>query len=320
MEPRTGWVYDPAFLRHNDSIAHPESPARLTAILRRLNESGMINRMETIPATAASDDDLLRVHTHAHVRTLEGSEGQWLDPDTFVGRGSPEIARLAAGAVIGAALKVWTGTITNAFCAVRPPGHHALRDRAMGFCLYNNIALAAAAVRSADPDARVFILDWDVHHGNGTQAIFYEDPAVLYASVHQFPFYPGTGAACEVGRGPGEGTTVNKPLHAGSGDCEFLEAIGQIIEEHARPFNPAMVLISAGFDAHTADPLGGLNVTTDGFTTAARLVCDFAQDVCGGRVVSVLEGGYNTVVLAECVESHLSVLMDAAQVGKGSPE
>ncbi|MEW5873563.1 MAG: histone deacetylase [Candidatus Zixiibacteriota bacterium] len=314
----TGWVSDGEFVHHNASIDHPERPERLVSITAHLTHTGLLERLVEWPAIPAADEDLMRVHTRAYLTMIERSEGRWLDPDTYVGRNSPAIARLAAGAVQSAALGVWRGELTNAFCAVRPPGHHALPDRAMGFCLYNNIAIAAKSVLHADPDARVFIVDWDVHHGNGTQAIFYEDASVLYASVHQYPFYPGTGALHETGRGKGAGTTVNRPLPAGSGDKEFLGAITDIIDNHARPFCPDLVMISAGFDAHESDPLAGLNVTTHGFGVATRLVCEFAAEVCAGRVLSVLEGGYNVHALAECAEVHLEELLAAAMARHGN--
>jgi acetoin utilization deacetylase AcuC-like enzyme len=235
-----------------------------------------------------------------------------MDPDTYVGHGSPQIARLAAGGVLAAAQLVWKGELANAFCAVRPPGHHALPGRAMGFCLLNNIAIAAAGLIADAPDARVLILDWDVHHGNGTQAIFYETPQVLYASMHQYPFYPGSGGADETGRGAGEGYTVNVPLRAGSGDNEFLAAIDFILSDHAGRFAPDMILISAGFDAHHDDPLGGLAVSTSGFIEATRRVCAFASNICCGRIVSVLEGGYNLARrggLADSVLGHVTELV-----------
>jgi len=305
-------------VHHNEAIDHPERPERLVSIQTHLAQSGLMRRLRQWPAEPAAQEDLMRVHTRAYIAMIECSETRWLDPDTYVGKNSPSIARLAAGAVQSAALAVWRGELANAFCAVRPPGHHALPDRAMGFCLYNNIAIAAKSVRHADPDARVFVLDWDVHHGNGTQAIFYEDASVLYGSVHQYPFYPGTGALHETGRGKGAGTTVNRPLPAGSGDDEFLGAISDIIDNHARPFRPDLVMLSAGFDAHEFDPLAGLNVTTKAFGKATRLVCEFAAEVCAGRVLSALEGGYNVHALAECAEVHVEELLGASMARNGA--
>jgi acetoin utilization deacetylase AcuC-like enzyme len=313
----TGWVFDPAFLRHNAGIDHPETPARLQAIVEALDKQEFLSAMTPVPFTPVPREILERVHPRAHTERISNARGHFLDPDTFVSEESPEIALLAAGAVVEAARLVWQGTLANAFCAVRPPGHHALSERAMGFCLYNNIAVAAEAIRNDTPGAKVFILDWDVHHGNGTQAIFYENPEVLYASVHRYPFYPGTGSAEETGRGAGKGMTVNFPLSAGAGDKDFLGAIEQILDRHATPFAPNLVLVSAGFDAHRFDPLGGLNVTTQAFADATRLVCEFARASCDGRIVSVLEGGYDLGALADSVTGHVSELMTAARTQPG---
>jgi acetoin utilization deacetylase AcuC-like enzyme len=261
---------------------------------------------------SAPNEAITRVHSRHHVLTVESARNQYLDPDTFVSDESPEIARLATGGVLAAAARVWNGELSNAFCAVRPPGHHATSERAMGFCLYNNVAIAAAALIEEAPDAKVFILDWDVHHGNGTQAIFYDRADVMYASLHQYPFYPGTGSDGERGRGEGEGFTVNVPLAAGAGDEEFLAAISHMLEDHAVPFAPHLVMVSAGFDAHTRDPLGGLNVSTKAYAEATRRVCAFAAATCKGRVVSILEGGYDLDALSEAVSVHVQELQDAA--------
>ena len=315
---KTGWVYDPAFQRHNADLGHPEQPARLEAILQHVkpDERPNLRSLEFGPAT---DDDLCRIHPLSHMRIVESARGSYLDPDTFVSEESPEIARLAAGGVIAAARAVWKGDVTNAFCAVRPPGHHALEQRAMGFCLYNNIAVAAAAIQRESRDAKILIVDWDAHHGNGTQAIFYDDPDVLYTSVHQYPFYPGTGAEGETGRGDGKGFTVNLPMRAGCGNDEFLDGIDKILESHAQPYHPDLVLISAGFDAHRSDPLAMLNVSTKGFIEATRRVCRFADSECNGRIVSVLEGGYDLNALAASVLGHIEELESAAKTrGEGA--
>jgi acetoin utilization deacetylase AcuC-like enzyme len=304
----TGWVYQDSFLEHNAALPHPECPQRLEAITERLRSEGVLSQLRPIEFGPATAEDITRVHSASYLDLLDHTSDKYLDPDTYVGHGSPQIARLAAGGVLAAARLVWKGELANAFCAVRPPGHHALPGRAMGFCLLNNAAIAAAALIADVPDARVLILDWDVHHGNGTQAIFYESPQVLYASTHQYPFYPGSGAADETGRGAGEGSTVNVPLRAGSSDREFLGAIDLILNDHASRFAPQIILISAGFDAHHDDPLGGLAVGTSGFIEATRRVCSFADGICDGRIVSVLEGGYNLSALADSVLGHVTEL------------
>lgn len=309
---KTGWVYSPDFLKHNAGLAHPECPERLTAIVERLSHDRMLEQLSTLETEAATEDELVRVHTRRHIANMCVSEGKQIDPDTYCGPDTPRIARFAAGATLAATRSVMAGDIRNAFCAVRPPGHHAPPDRAMGFCYYNNIAVAAADVVFQFPDSQVLILDWDVHHGNGTQAIFYESDRVLYSSVHQYPFYPGTGAANEIGRGVGKGYTINKPQWAGSGDQEFLDAISSILDETATLIRPDVVMISAGFDAHRDDPLANLEVSVDGFVEASRRVCEFAKDQCQGRIVSVLEGGYNLSALADSVSAHIQVLMDYA--------
>lgn len=315
--PTTGWVFDPVFLRHNADIAHPERPARLAAIVEALERQKLLGRMSPVSFESVSADDLHRVHPRMHVATVETARGQYLDPDTFVSVESPEIARMASGGVVAAARRVWQGELANAFCAVRPPGHHALAEHAMGFCIYNNIAIAAEALGHDTPGTKVFILDWDVHHGNGTQAIFYENPDVLYASLHQYPFYPGTGSTAETGRGPGMGTTANFPLSSGAGDDRFLGAIETMLDRHATPFKPDIVLISAGFDAHRFDPLGGLNVSTEAYGEATRMVCAFARENCKGRIVSVLEGGYDLNALADSVTAHVSELITSAKTHLG---
>jgi len=307
---RTAWADSPEFLKHNAGLPHPERPERLTAILDRCREDGLLARCLRLDFEPATDDEQSLVHTRRHITSLTKSGGQQLDPDTFCGIDTPEIARLAAGAAVAATRSVMAGESSNAFCALRPPGHHAPADRAMGFCFFNNVAVAAASVVESNPQAKVLILDWDVHHGNGTQAIFYESEKVLYSSVHQYPFYPGTGAASEDGRGPGKGFTINKPVTAGAGDSEFLDAITAILDESAAIMRPDIVMISAGFDAHRDDPLANLDVSVDGFAEATRRVCAFANDQCDGRIVSILEGGYNVQALADSVAAHLTVLID----------
>jgi acetoin utilization deacetylase AcuC-like enzyme len=227
-----------------------------------------------------------------------------------ISTGSYRAALAAAGAVLDAVDAVLEGRVRNAFCAVRPPGHHALKDRAMGFCIFNNIAVAAIYLRQKHGIPRVLIVDWDVHHGNGTQAAFYDDPSVFYFSVHQSPFYPGTGSAEEKGEGPAVGTKLNVPLAAGSGDVEMDRAFAEKLEPAALAFRPGFILVSAGFDAHKDDPLGGLAATSSGYAGLTRRVKTIAERSCGGRMVSVLEGGYDLTALADSAEAHVRALME----------
>jgi len=216
---------------------------------------------------------------------------------------------MAAGGVLRAVDAIMAGQAANAFCAVRPPGHHALESKAMGFCIFNNVAIGARYVQGKYKLPRVLIVDWDVHHGNGTEAEFYDDPNVLYFSVHQYPFYPGTGAESDRGRGEGLGSTINVPLPAGSGGGVYLEAFEKVLRPAAMEFRPDFVFISAGFDAHRHDLLGGMDLTAEGFAELTEVVMEIAEKCCEGRLVSVLEGGYNIEALAACVEAHIRVLM-----------
>jgi acetoin utilization deacetylase AcuC-like enzyme len=297
----------PRFAEHATPPGHPERPERaevFDAVAAEFARQGGSIR----PPRAATREELARVHTAAYLDRIAATAGRaaMLDPDTFTSPESHEIALLAAGAAIDAAREAWqTGTPTLAL--VRPPGHHAEAERAMGFCLYNNIAVAAMALR-AEGAARVAIVDIDVHHGNGTQAIFYTDPTVLFVSSHQFPFYPGTGAANETGAGPGEGYTLNVPMPAGSGDTDFEAAYGTTIIPAVERFHPDVLLISAGFDAHELDPLGGLRLTTSGYTGLLARLDDVASRVCGRRIALVTEGGYHLTALRECLESAIRVL------------
>jgi acetoin utilization deacetylase AcuC-like enzyme len=254
---------------------------------------------------SATDDDLRRVHSAEHVRTISATRGRavMLDADTFTSPDSEEIARLAAGAVLAGVDTALDGPEgSRALAVVRPPGHHAESDRAMGFCLYNNIAIGAAYARSRGCE-RVAILDYDVHHGNGTQWTFYEDPTVLFVSSHQYPFYPGTGAADEKGRGSGLGFTLNLPLTAGARDADV---IGRY-EREALPllgrFKPGLMMVSAGFDAHERDPLAGCRMTTEGFRALTALLVGAANRLCGGRTVLVTEGGYDLTALGEGLQA-----------------
>ena len=310
---RTGLVYDDVYLKHETGPGHPESPKRLEVICDGLRTSGLHDQFVHLKPKAATKQWLHTVHEPGYVERAERScatNEAYLDSgDVPIGPNSYEVAVLAAGGVLAAVDAVMEGRIDNAFCAVRPPGHHALKDRAMGFCIFNNVAIGARYVQQQYDLTKVLIVDWDVHHGNGTQAMFYDDPNVLYFSVHQWPFYPGTGSARETGAGAGENLTINVPLPAGSGDAEFVEAFEQHLRPAALAFEPDFVFVSAGFDAQADDTLGGMTVTPDGFAHLTRMVMDIAATCCENRLISVLEGGYGLNALAASVEAHIRTLM-----------
>ena len=292
------------FVDHVTPVGHPERPERaevLQAVAASFKEQGG----EVIEPRLATDEDLLRVHTREHVDAIVATRGKatMIDEDTFTSPDSDEIARLGAGAVLVGVDRVLDGPKgSRALALVRPPGHHAEADRAMGFCLYSNIAVGAAYARSRGC-ARVAIVDYDVHHGNGTQWIFYEDPNVLFVSSHQFPFYPGTGAAGETGRGAGAGFTLNIPLAAGAKDEEIEKKYAAQVIPAVRNFKPDLLMISAGFDAHEQDPLGQLRMTTEGFGRLTAMLLNVADEVCEGRVVLVTEGGYDLEALSQCLHA-----------------
>ncbi len=311
---KTGFVYGDVYLRHKTSAGHPERPERLTAIVNRLRETGLLKQLVRVEPRRAASEWITTEHALEYVARVaiacrEGTSH--IDTlDVSVSPQSYDVALQAVGGVLAAVDAVMAGKVRSAFCAVRPPGHHALRDKAMGFCLFGNVALAARYIQNKHGLKKVLIVDWDVHHGNGTQAMTYADPTVLYFSIHQYPFYPGTGAADEKGEGKGLGFTVNVPLPAGCGDAEYKKAFEEVLAPAAQRFRPDFVLISAGFDAHADDPLGGMKVTANGFADLTRIVKRIAAASAHGRIVSVLEGGYDLNGLAASVEAHLRVLMD----------
>ncbi|MDO8613854.1 MAG: histone deacetylase [Dehalococcoidia bacterium] len=309
--PPVGYVYDPLYLEH-EMPGHPESPARLRAIVAHLEESGVLARLTKIEPRDATPDDIELLHSREHVARVRGAAekgGAWLDPDTYVAPRSYEAALRAAGGLLAATDAVLDGQVGSAFCLVRPPGHHATPTQAMGFCLFNNVALAAAHALERRGLERVAIVDFDVHHGNGTQDCFYADPRVLYVSTHQYPFYPGSGHWAETGEGPGEGTTVNLPLPRGCGREEYLRAYREVAAPLLRRFGPQLLLVSAGFDAHFADPLAQMLLDTRGYYEIASLLRALADELCEGRIVYGLEGGYDHTALAWSARACIDTLL-----------
>jgi len=278
--------------------------------MQRVEAAGLLAAFELHEPEPLAPEDTLTVHSEAHLENVRRScesAPRAIDGDTSVSAGSWDAALRAAGGIVQACERVREREWSRAFCAVRPPGHHAERERAMGFCLFNNVALAAARLRSAGIE-RVAIVDWDVHHGNGTQHLFETDPSVFYASLHQWPLYPGTGALEERGRGDGEGATLNCPLPAGAGDADWLRAFETRVLPALDDFRPGFVLVSAGFDAHRLDPLAGTSLTIEAYREMTRALLRVADEHAGGRFVSVLEGGYHLEALADCVETHVGEL------------
>lgn len=313
--PDTGFLTHPAFLAHDTGPAHAERAARLEVLEPHLAESGILAELDRRETQAISLEKLYDVHDADYVANAQQrieAGATILDAgDTAVCPASWQAALLAAGGACDAVDLVQRGELKNAFLAARPPGHHAERGHAMGFCIFNNVAVAATHLLREHGLERVAIVDWDVHHGNGTQHTFEADPRVLFVSLHQFPHYPGTGAASERGRGDGEGTTLNVPMAAGEGDRDYLSAFESLVLPTLENFAPQFLLISAGFDAHERDPLSSTRVTEDGYREMTRLALQFAREHCGGRLVSLLEGGYDLEGLRNSVRVHLEELSGA---------
>ena len=311
-----GLVYDPIYLEHNTGD-HVENSQRLVATMSYLKETGIKEKLTCLPPRPASLEELEMIHTTeyiSYVKSKAEKGGGWLDPDTVMSPKSYEAALYAAGGLLVAVEEVMNGEVDNAFALVRPPGHHAIHDRAMGFCIFNNVAIAAKFALSKFSLNRVLIADFDVHHGNGTQDAFYADPRVLYFSTHQYPFYPGTGWMDETGTDEGEGTTVNFPMAAGWGDEEYLRAFNEVLVPVARRFQPQLILVSAGFDAHWADHLAMMRVSVTGFAQIVMILKELAAELCQGRLVFTLEGGYNLQVVASSIKAVFDVLLGNSEI------
>jgi acetoin utilization deacetylase AcuC-like enzyme len=311
----TALLTDPVCREHDPGPGHPESQRRYDAVIAGLRVAGLDEELTPLPAREMTREDLLLAHTADYLdlaeREIRDGESQLSTGDTSVSRASWDAARRAAGCALGAVDAVMDGRAANAFCAVRPPGHHATANRGMGFCVLNNVALAARHAQRRHGVRRVLIIDWDVHHGNGTQDIFYDDASVFFFSTHQWPLYPGTGRASETGSGAGRGMTLNCPLPAGSGHAEIFDAFENKLLPAADALRPELVLLSAGFDSRIGDPLGNFMLTDSDFADLTRLALGIARKHAGGRLVSMLEGGYNLGGLASAVGAHVSALVSA---------
>lgn len=319
-----GLIYHTLCLEH-DTGSHPESADRMRQTVSLLESSGVQDRLVMVTPQPATIEQITRVHKArqvGHVRALAERGGGMADPDTVVSPGSYMAAMLAAGGVLGAAQEVWEGRLRHAFALVRPPGHHATPSQAMGFCLFNNVAITARHLLATTQCRRILIADFDVHHGNGTQDAFYSDGSVLYFSTHQMPLYPGSGRISETGEGPGRGLTANVPLPPGCGDEEYLRVYRDVLTPLARKFRPDIILVSAGYDSHWADPIASERMTVSGYAKLTRLLKDLADGLCQGRIVFALEGGYNLLALSYSVKATLQVMLgeDAIDDPVGEPK
>ena len=326
MNAVTGLVYHEDYLKHDTGV-HPECAERLVSIMQKLESAGITEELNRITPSKATKEQIGYVHRDAYIMKVEAlcaRGGGMLDPDTPICPASGEIALLSAGGMLKAVDAVMVDEMRQIFALIRPPGHHAIPNAGMGFCIFNNIAIAAEHLKRKYGIKRILIVDWDVHHGNGTQETFFDDPSVLYYSMHQYPHYPGTGWIDEVGKGEGEGFTVNVPLQAGTTDTGYLYVLENILVPIAMDFKPEFVLVSAGFDAHINDPLASMNVTSSGFGLFAEMIKGIAEKSCDGKMVIALEGGYNLNALAESVlavfESLLSRDERSEKKAEGIPE
>ncbi len=305
-------IYDDIYLKHDAGPNHPENPARIIKTLEHLSTTGILQKLDINKPRSATREEVSAVHSASYmekVAKMAETGGGYLDPDTHVSPSSYEASLYAAGAPLTAADLIMNKEARNAFCLVRPPGHHAYPAKGTGFCLFNNVAIAARYIQSRYKLERIAVIDWDVHHGNGTQDTFYEDPSVMYFSMHRYPFYPGTGTKEETGRGKGSGFNINIPLSYNTSSQEYLEIFADIMEKRIKGFKPQFILISSGFDAYRLDPISGLSLDASDYHTLTELTQKVANDCCDGRIVSCLEGGYHLLDLPKCIEEHLKGLM-----------
>jgi acetoin utilization deacetylase AcuC-like enzyme len=319
MSRKTGIVKDKRYLLHSAGFSHPESPERLAAIYEMLENPLMAWKFTQIKPREATHKEIETIHSPSYVEFIASTAGQqsvYLDPDTATSPETYEIAKLAVGGVCNAIDSVIEGKVDNAFAFVRPPGHHAEKDAAAGFCIFNNIAIGAMHAILKHRLKRILIVDWDLHHGNGTQHSFYSDPRILYFSTHQYPHYPGTGSLQEIGQGKGEGYTINVPLSGGAGDASFVKIFRKVLQPVALEFKPELVLLSAGFDTYFQDPLGAMRVTPEGFSAMTRILLNIADACCQGRLVAVLEGGYHVAGLTKSVKAVLEEMLDETHISE----
>jgi len=308
---QVGFVYDPIYLKH-DTGQHPENAQRLEAIISHLEQTGLKQQLTPIKPRPATTEELSLVHQEqyiSYIQEVAQRGGGWLDADTVMSADSYDAALYAAGGVIKATEAVINGKVSSAFALVRPPGHHATHQRAKGFCLFNNLAIATKYALARYELERILIVDFDVHHGNGTQETFYDNPQVLYISTHQYPHYPGTGRIEEIGSGTAKGTTVNIPLPGGCGDAEYQQVFDQIILPIAKRFKPQLIMVSAGSDLHWTDELALMQVSITGCAQIVKIIKELADELCSGRLVFTLEGGYNLTALAASVKATFDVLL-----------
>jgi acetoin utilization deacetylase AcuC-like enzyme len=319
---QTGIVRDNRYLDHVANTDHPESEKRLEVIYGMLDGPEMRGKFVDIQPRLATQEELELIHTPRYIQLVASTANRsftMLDPDTYACSKSFVTAQLATGGTLAAVDRVLSGELSSAFALIRPPGHHAEANRAMGFCLFNNVAVAAGYAIKTQKVRKAIIIDWDLHHGNGTQHSFYERADVLYFSTHQYPYYPGTGYVNEIGSGPGKGFTVNIPLSVGPGDAEYMQIFEEILEPIALEFKPDIIFISAGFDIYYQDPLGGMQVTPAGFANLTRIILEFAQKTCQGKAIFVLEGGYHLEGLRDSVKEVLGTL-NGAVLSRGRDE